>query len=255
MCDWQKGIGTLDPKAKVNFSFRNGFSTYCDNLQLFKALGIYNQIERDVLRGFEKARRKYWGIPNGTEDHGYYDITERPQVTVISGLITDTDDLGKTIVLQNSGKEPINQKVKITTSRTEFQETTINIGTSLEFNEGTNIEVASESSKFTSTFSMESKKQITEVYSQETETDFVISSGEQLVRIKNPTQITRFRVRVVGKFCINCDPQYNGHYLWMPYLNKEYECNVTISDVGATAWRVEKISGVMATANMSVGAA
>jgi hypothetical protein len=242
MSDWQKGIGRLDPKAEINFSFRTGFSTHCDNLQLFKALGIYDQVEQDVLRGYESARLKYWGIPNASEDHGYYNRSERPVVTVISEVETDDSDMGKTIVLQNGGKEPITQTIKISTSRTEFEETIIDVSTSMEFNQSTNIGVESESSKFSATFSAKSDRKVTKNYSQETETNFTISNGEQLVKIKNPTQITKFKVRVIGKFCLNCAPRYKGHYLWMPQLNKVYECQVVAKDIGATSWRVEKLS-------------
>lgn len=242
MSDWQKGIGRLDPNAQVNFSFRNGFSAHCDNLQLFKALGIYDQVERDVLRGYESAKLKYWGIPNASEDHGYYNRSQRPLVTVISDVETDDSDMGKTIVLQNDGKEPITQTIKISTSRTEFEETIIDVSTSMEFNQSTNIGVESESSKFSATFSAKSTRQVTKTYAEKTKTKFTISSGEQLVKIKNPTQITKFKVRVMGKFCLNCAPRYNGHYLWMPQLNKVYECYVTAKDIGATSWRVEKLS-------------
>jgi hypothetical protein len=242
MSDWQKGIATLDKNAQVAFSFRNGFSTYCDNLQLFKALGIYDQVERDVLRGFESARLKAWGIPNNSEDHGYYNRTERPVVTVISNLETDESDLGKTIVLQNGGKSPIGRTVNFKTSQTEFEKTVINVATSMEFNQKTNIGVESESSKFTASFSVSAEKQVTKNYSEETETKFSISTGEQLVKIKNPTQITKFKVRVNGKFCLNCSPKYNGHYLWMPRINRVYECHVIATDVGTTTWKVEPIS-------------
>lgn len=242
MCDWQKGIGRLNPNAKVNFSFRNGFSSYCDNLQLFKALGIYDQLERDVLRGFENAKIKYWGIPMDTEDHGYYNRSQRPVVMVISELETDESDMGKTIVLKNEGVKPITRKEKISTSKTEFEETIIDVSTSMEFNQSTKIAVESESSKFSTTFSAKTDRKVTESYSEETETTFEISTGEQLVKVKNPTQITKFKVRVNGKFCINCAPKYNGHYLWMPQLNKIYECQVIAKDIGITAWWVEKIS-------------
>lgn len=242
MSDWQDGIGRLNPNAEVNFSFRNGFSTHCDNLQLFKALGIYDQVERDVIRGFESARLKYWGIPNASEDHDYYNRSERPVVTVISDVETDGSDMGKTIVLQNAGKEPITQQIEISTSRTEFEETVIDVSTSMEFNQSTNIGVESESSKFSATFSAKSDRQITKNYSEKTVTNFTVSTGEQLVKIKNPTQINKFKVRVVGKFCLNCDPKYNGHYLWMPMLNQVYECQVVAKDIGATSWRVEKLS-------------
>ncbi len=256
MSDWQKGIAKRDPNAQVAFTFRNGFSTYCDNPQLFKALGIYDQVERDVLRGYETARLKYWGIPNASEDHGYYNRTERPQVTVISDVISDTSDIGKTIVLQNHGKEPIKQKINIKTSRTEFEETIIDISTSMEFNQSTNIGVESESSKFSTTFSAKSTRQVTNSYSQETETEFSISNGEQLVKIVNPTFITKFKVRVTGKFCLNCDPRYNGHYLWMPWLNKVYECQVVSKDVGSTTWTVEPLTTHASNAKfVDVGAA
>ncbi|HEU0226631.1 MAG TPA: hypothetical protein VFQ86_02755, partial [Arachidicoccus soli] len=219
LCDWQEGIGRIDKNAKINFSFRNGFSSYCDNLQLFKALGIYNEVEIDVLKGFERAGIKYWGIPNGNEKNGYYNILERPKVTVISGLKIDDNDMGKSIILKNQGKEPIKRSIEVTDSNSLFDETTIEIGSSLEFNESTSIEVASESSKVSTTFSIKHNRQYKEEHSKKTTTEFTISTGEQLVKVKNPTQITKFRVRVVGKFCINCDPRFNGHYLWMPYLD------------------------------------
>lgn len=242
MSDWQDGIGRLDPNAQVNFSFRNGFSTHCDNLQLFKALGIYDQVERDVLQGFESARLKYWGIPNASEDNGYYNRSERPVVTVISEVETDDSDIGKTIVLQNAGQQPITQQIEISTSRTEFEETIIDVSTSMELNQSTTIEVESESSKFSAAFSAKSSRQITKNYSEKTVTNFTVSNGEQLVKIKNPTRITKFKVRVIGKFCLNCDPKYNGHYLWMPVLNQTYECQVVAKDIGATSWRIEKLS-------------
>lgn len=242
MSDWQKGIGRLDPKAKINFSFYNGFSAYCDNLQLFKALGIYDQVEQDVLRGYESAQLKYWGIPNASEDHGYYNRSERPLVTVMSTVKIDSGDMGKTIVLKNDGREPITHKIKIKTSRTEFEETVIDVSTSMEFNQSTEIGVVSQSSGFTATFSAKSGKEITKSYSQETEVSFLISTGEQLVKIKNPTKITQFKVRVDGKFCLNCSPKYKNHYLWMPHLNEVYDCQVVAKDIGATSWQVEKVS-------------
>lgn len=242
MCDWQKGIGQLDPNAKVNFSFRNGFSSSCDNIQLFKALGIYDKLERDVLSGFENAKVKYWGIPIDTEDHGYYNRSQRPVVSVISEVETDDSDMGKTIVLKNEGEKPITLKVKTSKSTTEYEETIIDLSTSVELNQNTEITVESESSKFSATFSAKTNRKVTENYSLETETSFTISTGEQLVKVKNPTQITKFKVRINGKFCINCAPSYNGHYLWMPQLNNVYECEIFAEDIGITSWWIEKIS-------------
>ena len=241
-CDWQKGIGRLDSKAKINFSFRNGYSTYCDNLQLFKALGIYNEVERDVLRGFENAKKKYWGIPMGDEENGYYNALERPIVSVISNARTDDNDMGKVIVLKNHGSEPIKRTIEVTDSSMLYEETNIEISTSLEFNEGTNIEVASESSKISNTFTFKGSQQYKKEHSKKITTEFSISHNEQLVKIKNPSQTTKFQVRVVGKFCINCDPRFNGHYLWMPHLDKIYDCNVVINDIGTTRWDVEPIT-------------
>lgn len=242
MCDWQKGIGQLDPNASVNFTFRNGFSTYCDNLQLFKALGIYDQIEADVLRDYRDARIKYWGIPIDNEDHGYYYRSERPTVTVTSKVTTDDSSMGKTVVLRNEGSGTIHQVETVTTSKNKFEETVFNIATSLEFNQQTNIAVESQSSRMAADFSASTSKQVIENYSQETETTFDIYPGEQLVRVNNPTQITSFDVFVDGKFCINCDPRYDGHYLHMPYLSKSYTCQVITKDIGLTAWWVEQIA-------------
>ena len=163
--------------------------------------------------------------------------------------------MGKTIVLKNKGKEVIKRTEKIRTSRTEFEETIIDLSTSMEFNQNTNIGVESESSKFSATFSVKSDKRVTKDYSEETETIFTISTGEQLVKVKNPTQITKFKVRVMGKFCLNCDPRFNGHYLWMPYLNKVYECQVVAHDIGATSWHVEKVSDQpIGVRSLSIGA-
>lgn len=243
MCDWQKGIGRLDPNATVNFTFRNGFSTYCDNLQLFKALGIYDQVEADVLRNYRDARIKYWGIPIDNEDHGYYYRSERPTVTVTSKVTTDDSSVGKTVVVKNEGIAPVYQKETVTTSKNKFEETIFNIATNLEFNQHTNIAVESQSSRATADFSATTSKQVIENYSVETETNFTISQGEQLVSVTNPTQITTFEVLVDGKFCINCDPRYDGHYLHMPYLFKYYKCQVITKDIGLTAWWVEQITG------------
>ena len=243
MSTWEGGIERLDPKAKINFSFSDGVSTFCDNLQLFKVLGIYDEVERDVLRGYESGHLQYWGIPKATEDHGYYNRSERPKVTVETKVkIDDNSSMGKIIKVKNTGKEPIIQKHKINTSNSEFKETIINLSTAMKLSASTNISVVSASSEFSASFSKESKKQATRNYSKEIETKFTISTGEQLVNVKNPTQITKFKVKVIGKFCLRFKPQYKKHYLWMPQLNEVYDCQVVIKDVGTTSWWVEKIS-------------
>ncbi|MGH1516965.1 hypothetical protein [Chryseobacterium sp. JK1] len=89
-------------------------------MQFFKALGIYNNVERDVLRGFENARLKYWGIPMASEDRRYYNKSERPQVEVIYDVILDESDVGKTILIQNDGQETMNYRKKNSTSTTQF---------------------------------------------------------------------------------------------------------------------------------------
>lgn len=240
--DWQKGIGTLDPKAAIDFIFQDKFSTDCDNLQLFKALGIYDDVEQDVKKGYESAKIKAWGIPNAKT--AYYDRTQRPKVTVISVPETNGSDMLKSVIVINKGKIPVGHEVTTTRSSNEFEKTIIDVSNSIEINAKTTIIVESLSSKCRATFSAKSEREFTKSYSEETVTDFTISTGEQLVKIKNPTQITKFKVRVKGMFCLNCAPRYNGHYLWMKSLDNVYECNVRAEDIGTNSYQVELLEDV-----------
>jgi len=249
MVDWQAGITGLDSNYPVKFSFRKGFNTYCDNLQVFKALGIYDQIENDALSGYEKAHLKMWGIPTGNEENGYYKKSERPIITVLSDAKVYNNDINKKVLLKNQGSQNITQELKITTSQNDFSEIKTNISTSMEFNQSTTIEVESESSKFTMSFSIDTARSQTKSFTTETTTNFTIAPNEQLVTYNNPSVITNFNVNVNGKFCLNCDPRFNGHYLWMTYINKNYNCQVIANDVGSSIWSVEKIENDSIVAN------